>query len=116
MATVEPGMATGVGVASGAEKLARRLALLDALAGLARVTAESQDSAAALDGFSAAVRCVADRACACLPGAGDFAAAWITRARSLLEATTGRRPPRTAPAVEIAVGFVLARSMLTRWM
>src|SRR5712692_9642807 len=49
-------MATGVGVASGAEKLARRLALLDALAGLARVTAESQDSAAALDGFSAAVR------------------------------------------------------------
>ncbi len=36
--------------------VADRLALLDALAGLARVTAESPDSAATLDGFSAAVQ------------------------------------------------------------
>jgi signal transduction histidine kinase/DNA-binding NarL/FixJ family response regulator len=38
------------------EELATRLTLLDALAGLAQVTARSLDSATALDGFSAAVR------------------------------------------------------------
>jgi two-component system, NarL family, sensor kinase len=44
------------GDGSRAEDVAGRLALLDALAGLARVTAESPDSATTLDGFSVAVR------------------------------------------------------------
>jgi signal transduction histidine kinase/DNA-binding NarL/FixJ family response regulator len=44
------------GEGSRPDDVAGRLALLDALAGLARVTAESPDSATTLDGFSVAVR------------------------------------------------------------
>jgi len=56
VATVELEAPMSLHDASIAEELATRLKLLDALARLARVTAESHDSAAALDGFSMAVR------------------------------------------------------------
>ncbi len=56
MATVESRATIGSDGGSAADGLATRLALLDALAGLAQVTAASHDSTTTLDGFSAAVR------------------------------------------------------------
>ncbi len=56
MATAQPGTVMERGNGGVDEELATRLALLDALAALAQVTAQSLDSATALDGFSAAVR------------------------------------------------------------
>jgi DNA-binding NarL/FixJ family response regulator/signal transduction histidine kinase len=53
---VQPGATIDRNDGSVVEELATRLTLLDALAGLAQVTAQSLDSATALDGFSAAVR------------------------------------------------------------
>jgi DNA-binding NarL/FixJ family response regulator/signal transduction histidine kinase len=56
VATLEARSTIGVDGESAAEALAARLALLDALAGLAQVTAGSHDSTTTLDGFSTAVR------------------------------------------------------------
>lgn len=56
VAAAGSGPALGLDDASIADELRTRLMLLDAQAELARVTAESHDSATALDGFSAAVR------------------------------------------------------------
>src|SRR5437764_181676 len=56
VATVESGAVMDRSDGSAVDGLATRLTLLDALAGLAHVTARSLDSATALDGFSAAVR------------------------------------------------------------
>ncbi|HEY7067434.1 MAG TPA: GAF domain-containing protein, partial [Chloroflexota bacterium] len=56
MATGQPGATIDRTASNVVDELATRLTLLDALAGLAHVTAQSLDSATALDGFSAAVR------------------------------------------------------------
>src|SRR5262245_29611669 len=56
VATRQPGATMDCNDGGVVEQLAKRLTLLDALAGLAQVTAQSHDSATALDGFSAAVQ------------------------------------------------------------